>query len=396
MKILHVIPSYVPAYRYGGPIKAIHELCVALTKKGLDITVFTTNMDQESRLDVPLKERVDTEGVKVFYYPVTFMQSYYYSADLSKAIKSRIHEFDIVHIHSVYLHPTFSAAYWCRKRKIPYIMNPLGAIDERSIRPKSHFKKMLYINLIERRNIKNAKTIHAASLYEKEAIRLLGFKTPVAVIPRGLDPAPYAKEPESDWLRRRYPELKNKKIVLFLGRIHPKKGLDKLMPAFKRVAGKMKDAYLVIAGPDENKYASEVKKMARKNNIEKNTIFTGMLLGKEKLSAFHSSDIFVLPSYVENFGVAVLEAMACKLPVVISNRVGLFPDVEKYNAGIVVDCDDIEKLDEAILKLLRDDKLRKSMGENGEKLVGDRFSLDKIAGEMHSLYTKTINEAYDA
>ena len=120
MKILHVIPSYIPAYRYGGPIKAIHELCVALAKKGLDITVFTTNMDQESRLDVPLKERVDTEGVKVFYYPVTFMQSYYYSADLSKAIKSRIHEFDIVHIHSVYLYPTFSSAYWCRKRKIHY------------------------------------------------------------------------------------------------------------------------------------------------------------------------------------------------------------------------------------------------------------------------------------
>lgn len=383
------MPSYIPAYRYGGPVKAVHELCRALVKEGHDISVFTTNADQEKRLNTPLNRQQMIEGVKVTYYPVGLLSAYYYSRDMNNALKSRIGEFDLVHIHSVFLYPTLAAAYWCRKKKIPYIINPFGALDPDMIRLGNTIIKNIYIKLVEQNNIKRAAAVHVASEYEKKQFLSLGLGAPTAVVPRGLDLGDYESSIGPDDFRQRYPQLKGRDIILFLGRIHFKKGLDILAPALKEVVRERKNVCLVVAGPSEKGYADKIKALFKGLGLEGHVLFTGMLLGDDKLAALYAGDIFVLPSYGENFGIAVLEAMACKMPVVITNKVGLYPDVERYKAGLVVDCKDTQ-IAGAIITLLKEQDLRRSMGENGRRLTEDRFTWDKVAGNMVRVYSSII------
>lgn len=391
MRVLHVISTYIPAYSRGGPVQAVHELCKTLLEKGLDITVFTTNLDLKKESGIPINEPYYVEGVKVFYFPIVkHMKFCCYSKKLSRAIKRRVKSFDIVHIHSVYLYPGWAAAYWCRKYKVPYILNTCGTIDPKMIRLKGFLKKMLCINLIERRNINCSSAIHVTSLAEKKGLEVFKFKTSAEIIPRSVDPNYYRDSKKRDFLTKKYPELLNKKIVLFLGRIHKKKGFDLLASAFEKVIDTRKDVYLVIAGPGEEGYPDKIKRLFEKCGIIKKVIFTGMLLGEEKLSAFYDSDIFVLPSYGENFGIAVLEAMACGLPVVITSRVGLYPDVEKYKAGIITECDS-DQIADAILTLLDDGNMRNLMGKNGKRLVEDKFTSDKVADMVIDMYRSVSN-----
>ncbi|MBN1405141.1 MAG: glycosyltransferase, partial [Candidatus Omnitrophica bacterium] len=261
MKILHVMPSYIPAYRYGGPIKAVHELCKALVKRGVGTSVFTTNIDLEKRLDVPLNNQQDVEGVKVTYFRVNFPASYCYSRDLHKAMETQAHKFDVVHIHSVFLYPTYAAVCCCRHQGIPYIINPFGALDPDMIKLKNAVVKNIYIKLIERRNIINAAAVHTASIYEKEQFLALGFNVPVAVVPRGLNLEDYVSAQPPKDIRKDYPQLDGKKLILFLGRIHQKKGLDLLAEGLKKVVDNRKDVCLVIAGPDEDNYAGKIKRL---------------------------------------------------------------------------------------------------------------------------------------
>ena len=255
------------------------------------------------------------DGVKVTYFPVRFLKKYYYSAGLAGAIKAQISDFDLVHIHAVFLYTTYIAAHWCRKKHIPYIINPFGALDPDMIKLKRPLVKNIYIAAIEKYNIKNAATIHAASQYEKSHFLSLGFKAPVVIVPRGADPEDYLPPRQMKALGESYPKLAGKKIILFLGRIHFKKGFDLLAAAFKKVIENKQDAYLVIAGPSEEGYVARVKQLFQKFGIIERVLFTGLVLGDEKLSAFYGSDLFVLPSYGENFGIAVLEAMATGLPL---------------------------------------------------------------------------------
>lgn len=392
MKILHIIPSYIPAYRYGGPVKVVHELCRALVRKGQEVLVLTTNVNGDRDLNNLTDKVHKIEEVKVAYYPVKFLRWYFYSRSLSRAIKNNIMKFDVVHIHSIYLYPTLAASYWCRNFRIPYIISPLGALDLDMIRLRNYLRKMFYIKFIEQKNIKNASLVHVTSIYEKERFLSLGFnKVPVTVVPHGIDVEEYEPRTDSGGLRAKYTKLQGKKIILFLGRVHFKKGFDLLALAFKKIVEKRSDTYLVIAGPDQGGYANKVKEMFAKFNLSENVIFTGMLLESDKLSAFYNSDVFVLPSRGENFGFAVLEAMACKLPVVITDRVGLYPDVEEYEAGVVTKCNS-EQIAAAILKLLDNETLRKSMGENGRRLAKDRFAWDKVVDKMIKVYNSVIQK----
>lgn len=389
MKILHVVPSYIPAYRYGGPIKAVHELCKALAKNGLDVTVFTTDIDWEKNSDVPLGRMVEMDGVKVFYYPVRRLRRYCFSSGLADAVKMRVREFDIVHIHSVYLYPTMIACYWCRKFGIPYIINPFGALDPSAIRLKGRIRKSLYLNLVERRNIDGAKFIYAASGYEKDKILSMRFNAPVVIMPRGLEISDYSPGANPGWFFDRYPQLKNKKVILFLGRIHRKKGLDLLAAALKKITDKDKSVFLAVVGPREDAYAASVETLFKKEGVMENAVFTDMLLGDEKLSAFYSSDIFILPSYGENFGIAVLEAMACGIPVVVTDAVALHPDIAEYGAGIVTK-PNADALASAALDILRNRDIKNEMGECGRRLVRDRFAIDNVALKMIEAYKDAV------
>jgi glycosyltransferase involved in cell wall biosynthesis len=239
--------------------------------------------------------------------------------------------------------------------------------------------------LFEHRNIKYAAAIHFTAEEEKRLAEPYIFKTPGFVVPIGLDLEEYKNLPEQGTFRSQYPEINDKKIILFFGRINFKKGLDILVSSFAHIVRAREDVHLVIAGPDDDGLGEKVRVWLRQKGIFNRATFTGMLEGKNKLAVLHDADIFVLPSYSENFGISVIEAMACGMPVVISDKVNIWREVEAGSAGKITSCD-ADRFAKIILNLLDSPELLKEMGRNGKVLVKERFQWSTVAHAMEEAY----------
>jgi glycosyltransferase involved in cell wall biosynthesis len=389
VKILHIVAAL--AKRYGGPSKACLEMARATAKLGHEVTIFTTNIDGEFDLDVPANKAVWDQGVRIFYFKVGTPRFWKLSFPLARAIAKHVAEFDVVHVHSLYLFPNMVTGYFCRKNKIPYIARPHGTLDP-FLWKRHRFRKTIVEFLFENKNLKNAAAIHYTTLEEKELAKKWTFNRPGIIIPNGLYPEDYANLPTKGTLQQKYPELKNKKIILFFGRVSFKKGFDVLIPAFSKLAKELSDCHLVIAGPDLEGLTETFTEEFEANGIKcggKNSqvTFTGMLEGIMKLAVLNDSDLFVLPSYTENFGISVIEAMACSLPVLISNKVNIWDKVVEADAGWAGPTD-AEWFYLKMKELVLDKELRKKMGENGKKLVSDQYSWPQIARKLEKEYFK--------
>jgi len=321
MKLLCVSPGYWPAFQYGGPIVSIHSLNKALVKKGVDVTVYTTNAGLNGKVQV--NQEIDIEGVKVIYFDFARLfefvgrTGWQISLTMTKALKENLEKFDVAHIHAIWNYSTGVTAYYCRKFSKPYIITPRGTIYPYTLAKKA-WKKLPYFKLIARRDLQGAGAIHYTTEDELEKCHsLLGFRNKAVVVPNGVDLVEFNDLPPGEMLKDRYPELRNKKIILFLGRINWIKGLDILVQSFGMLKREKNDLHLLIVGNDENGYESKVRKWLMEEGVIDNVTFTGLLTGREKLEAYAGSDVFVLPSYSENFGMSVIEAMACGLPVII-------------------------------------------------------------------------------
>ena len=399
MKLLHVIPSFAPAWRYGGPVVAAHGLTRELARQGHDVTVMTTNIDGPGVLDVPTESAVLIGGVEVWYFPVQRPRWYYFSRPLGQTLRERVSDFDIVHIHSIFLWPTTIAAYWSRRRGVPYLIRPAGSLDPvvltkaylgwRDSLP-SRVRKWVYLNTLGRWDINGAAGIHFTSQAELEASRTPRFHPPGYVLPLGVDLSGREEATGGVSLRERYPQLAGKKIVLFLSRLDPKKGLDILILALADLATKRSDFALVVAGSGASSYQSQVASMVEKHGLGDRTVFLGLVQGGDKWSVLRDADVFVLPSYRENFGVAVVEAMATGLPVVISDRVNIHQEVSAAGAGLITSLDPGE-VARATETLLNDEALRRKMGAAGEVLAGERFSWERVGRSIVREYEKIIS-----
>jgi glycosyltransferase involved in cell wall biosynthesis len=386
MKFLCVTPSYWPAFRYGGPIISNHNLNKTLVKKGIDVIVYTTNAGLNEKIS--LNQEVNVDGVKVSYFTfIKFFEflgstGWQFSLKLTRALRRNLNNFDLVYLPAVWNYPTTIAAYYCRKYRKPYIVAPKGVLFSYT-KSKNAWKKWPYYKLFAERDIKNAAAIHYTA--EDEANRchslFLGLKNQAIIVPNGIELSAFNNLPARNNLWMRYPILKNKKIILFLGRISWIKGLDLLVEAFSRLARERNDVHLMIVGPDENNYVKKVKKWFRDEGIFERVTFTGMKVGEEKLKAFTSSDVFVLPSYSENFGMAVVEAMACSIPVIISDQVGIYREVERAKAGVIIHTDP-DELYNVLVKLVDNKQKSLEMGRRGRKLVEEQFSIEKVADKM--------------
>jgi len=387
VKILQVIAALYP--ERGGPAKVGTEMCHALVKKGVDVSIYTTNLNIRGTLDVPTDRAVVQDGVSVHYFPIRGSRQYGFSLALAEALRSCIPTFDLVHIHSLYMFHTSASARFCRKYKVPYIIRPHGTLDP-YLRRKSRIKKGIYNLLLEKRNLDKASAIHYTS--EEEMIlahRPMNIQSPGVVVPLGLNPGDYAKLPAPDSFRNRYTECRGKFLFLFLGRLDFKKGLDLLSRAFGKIARQCGDVHLVIAGPDEAGCIKQMRIWLAEEGILDRVSFTGMLFGNDKLAAFNDADVFVLSSYTENFGIALVEAMACGMPVVISDRVNIWREIADAEAGLVTKCnaDDVYK---GMSMLYKDRDLRVKLGHNARELVAERYSWDKNIDLMIDVYARII------
>jgi glycosyltransferase involved in cell wall biosynthesis len=387
MRILHVIAGLAP--RYGGPSKACLELCQELARRGEQVAIYTTNIDGDGELNVPLGLPVCREGVEIRYFPVQPPRYYRFSFPLARALRTAIPQYDLVHIHSLYLFPSTAAAHYCRHYGIPYLIRPHGTLDP-YLFARHRARKWIYERAFEWRNLNRAAAVHFTTQEEQELTNPLELKAPGVVVPIGLDLKDYDDMSRAGAFRAAHPETQGKKILLFLSRLNFKKGLDLLAKAFGQVARQRRDVHLVLVGPDDDGYGVQVRRWLEEEVLDKST-FTGMLLGAEKLAALYDADVFVLPSYTENFGIAVVEAMACGLPVVISNKVNIWREVRNANAGLVVNCD-VQEVGQALFTLLEAPALRTEMGKQGRQLVEARFTWEAVGEQMIQVYWQILSK----
>jgi glycosyltransferase involved in cell wall biosynthesis len=385
MRILHVISSVAP--RYGGPSKAVVEMCRELARRGERAEIYTTNVDVDGCLDVPLERAVEADGVRITYFPIEALSLYKISRPLAGALRSSIPDFDVVHVHSLYQFPATVAAHYCRRYEVPYIVRPHGTLDPFLYR-RHRMRKWLYEALWERRNLAAAAAVHFTAEEEMELASSLGLHFRGVVVPLGVD---LEEPPPSDCLMACFwPETAGKKVILFLGRINFKKGLDVLARAFGAIARDRNDVHLLVAGPDSEGYGSQVRHWLREEGVLHKATFVGMLAGERKGVALTQSAIFVLPSYTENFGIAVVEAMAAGLPVVISNRVNIWREVSRGGAGIIVEPQARATAD-AMNLLLGDPAMAARMGVCGSRLAREHFTWESAGAKLVELYRQVVS-----
>jgi len=385
MKILVVSPSYWPATDLGGPIFSLHALNKMLVKKSVDVTVYTTDIRLKGKVASNREAIVD--GVKVTYFSFSpFFEflgptGWQFSVPMRKALEKNIKDFELVYILSVWNYPVIMAASVCRRFNKPYVISPRGLLCPWPFERK-FFKKWVYYKLLAEKCIRKADAIHYTSSDEREkSHERLGLGNKVILVPNGIDLHEFNSLPLKNELVIKYPALKDKRVILFLGRINPKKGIDILIKAFSMLSKKRKDLRLVITGKDEEGYKSRIVRLIRKLRLQDKVIFTDMLLGREKLKVYAGSDIFVLASHSENFGMSAIEAMASGLAVVISDNVGIYRDVEENDAGIIAKTS-AKSIYNGIMKLLEDEGLRKKISQNGKSFVREFYSIDKVADKM--------------
>ncbi|MFA5098659.1 MAG: glycosyltransferase [Candidatus Paceibacterota bacterium] len=389
LKILHIVSSYWPAFKMGGPIQSVHLMNKFLIKRGVNVAVFTTNAGLEGDKNIKFGIEENIDGVKIFRFPYYGYINFSFSPKLFFEIGKRIKNFDIAHISEIWNFSSFALLFWAKFYKIPYVISPRGSLMVEPLNKKSHLKKKLFLFLFVKSFLKNAAVIHFTAEIEKEEYLKAGLplKNNFAIIPNGIDFKDFddgEKEAINLNFKKDLGITPDKKIILSLGRIDWKKGFDTLIPAFVEAVKKNSSLLLLVVGP-ESDYKKTVEDLINAAGIKDKVIFTGVLDGIKRIAAFKSSDVFVLPSYAENFGMVVAEAMYLRLPVIITKNVGLAPEIIKSDSGLVIEKNEKE-LTEAILKIINNPDAAKKMGEQGRELVKREFSPLIVADKILKLY----------
>lgn len=374
MKILHVIPSV--AARYGGPSVAIRGMAAAQAARGHFVEVATTDADGPGRLPVPLGTPVPEEGFAIRHFARTLPGEWKYSRPLARWLDAHAGEFDVVHVHALWCHANAAGCRAARRARVPYVLRPLGTLGAWSLHQR-RWKKAPYYYAVERPNLRNAAAIHATSDAESEGIAALGFGERVHVVGLGVsipDAALLGTRPLSGPLR-----------LVFVGRLHPAKGIPLLVDAVALAVARGSALLLDVVGAGAAEYEARLRGQVGALGLAEHVRFLGHLEGEAKWRALGRAEVFVLPSNHENFGIAAVEAMACGCAVVISDQVGLAPEVGAAGAGRVVPRE-LESLASVLESLAADRASARSMGMRGRALASDRYSWSRTAAELERVY----------
>ncbi|MFM7407694.1 MAG: hormogonium polysaccharide biosynthesis glycosyltransferase HpsP [Cuspidothrix sp.] len=387
MKILQIVPSI--SLIYGGPSQMVLGLTPALIKAGVKVTIITTDSNGDNGqqpLDVPLNQSIEQDGYEIIYFRCSPFRRYKFSLDLFKWLKTHAQEFDIAHIHALFSPVSSVSAMICRQQKLPYILRPLGTLDPADLQKKKQLKQ-LYVQLIEKQNLVGAAAIHFTSEQEAKISNRFGVKTHDLVIPLGVIP-PVNKETNvlTQW---QIPQ--NKPVILFMSRIDPKKGLELLIPSLEKLLIAGFDFHFVLAGtnPQDPGYEDKIKLQIANSPLNFYTTITGFVTGEVKKSLLQGADLFVLPSYYENFGIAVAEAMVGGTPVIISDQVHIYQQIIDSESGWVGKTD-VESIFELLKTALSNSEECQRRGLNAKEYALNNFSWDAIALQMIQAYQQII------
>ena len=389
MRILQIIPSI--SLIYGGPSQMVLGLSAALAAKNIDVTIITTNSNGDIGqlpLDVPLNQPLEQNGYQIIYFRCYPWRRYKFSLSLLQWLNENARQFDLAHIHALFSPVTTFAATIARYHKLPYIMRPCGMLDPADLQKKKRLKQ-IYAAVLERPNLAGAAAIHFTSKEEAKISERFGLgstgKMPVPrdlVIPLGVTAGLFPK-------RLRESEVP---IILFMSRIEPKKGLDLLIPALESILALGIEFHFILAGsnPQDAEYETQIKVQIQNSSLAKYTTITGFVSGDLKVELLTKADLFVLPSYYENFGIAVAEAMTAGVPVAISDRIHIAEDIQQAEAGWVEPLE-IGAIAHSIKSALLNPQERQRRGLNGQEYARKHYNWEAIAQQTIDAYQQILS-----
>lgn len=394
MRILNVFPAYEPAWAFGGVVRCTTNLCRSMAKLGADVSVYTTNVNgRGDLLPVPVGSPTDTGNVSVTYFPSTFgSSSVWNSRALVRKLDQTIKDFDIVYVAAIWQWIGISVGRLARRHGVPYVVGTHGSFDSVLLQ-KGKIKKILYWHLFLKKCLKYAIALHFTTEYERRQALLLRSGYSSFIVPNCMQKEAFEiNESLGERVREEFQILPDAPVLISVGRPDPKKRLDVLLESFPQVLQHFPQARLMIVGHHHNKYALEMKRFSDGMGLSDKVIWTGYRTGDDLKGCYAAADLFLLPSMDENFGMAVTEAMALRVPVVISNHVGVAEDVERYNAGIVTKVDP-EQIARAVIDLLRDRPRLQEIGENARKAALQLYSGEQVAHLMLKAFEDILSES---
>ena len=395
MRILHVIANIAP--RLGGPSKVVLEMSAALAAHGHVVEIITTTLQDRGswfprrvraeRLELQGGRRLVRAGYWVTCCRPSWPTRWGCSLEMVGVLRQRIPTADVVHIHSLYLFHTLVASRLAQRFEVPYIVRPHGTLDP-YIRRRHHALKAGYHALLENRTLRSAAAIHFTTEEERELAKPAlprGVRT--CVIPLGVDVEQYTNLPDRTTARLSFGLPGDAVVCLFHGRLNHKKGLDILAPAFVKLCDEVPQAWLLLAGPDDDGLGKRFLEECQGAGVRSRVVATGMLDPTRVKAALAAADLWVLPSYSENFGVAAAEAMAAGLPVVITKKVNIWPMVHSVGAGVVT-APELGPFFAGMVDVAsRTTDARKAMGERGRMLCEREFAWWRVSEELEQLYS---------
>ena len=390
MKVLQVVPTFHP-YTASGPSRVAYMISKHLARRGHSVTVYTSNItDQFNSLKSGIEKY---DGIEVHRFPsigalFTRVIKFIATPILIPQIKKEIKEFDIIHIHEFTTFQGIICHHYAKKNTAPYILQVHGSLPKIG---KWKTLKKIHLILFGRKLLNNSSKVVALSPTEAEHYRRMNVEEEkITIIPNGIDLSEFSTLPPKGLFRKKFNIPRNRKIILYLGRIHKTKGIHLLVKAYHYLIKHMKcaDTILVIAGPDDG-YYRKIRTLVHSLKISTNVLFTGFLTESDKLKAFVDADVFVTPIFY-GFPLTFLEACATGKPIVttdfgdklewINNKVGyVVPPASR-------------KLALAIHKLIQDEDLNKKFGENSKKIVKSNFTIEKVVSRLEKTYEEIIRK----
>lgn len=368
--------------RYGGLSAAVPELAGSLAE-GLGGTA----MDVSLAAFCAAGEEYAPAGFgpdRMRFWPASrgsWLKDRMRGGTLRQGLQEQIRNADGVHLHGLWEGSTAEAAGAARRLGKPYVISAHGMLEPWAL-AKKRVKKLVYAALVERENVAGATCLHALTEAEAEQFVAFGARSPIAIIPNAVE---CPTDVDERMFLREYPALRGTRVVLFMARLHAKKGLDLLLEAWGSIAVRHPDARLVLAGPDSDGTEARLRAEVARAGLGESVVFAGMLRGEMKWSALAAAEGFVLPSYSEGLSVAVLEAMGMGLPVVVTRQCNL-PEVGTHGAGWVTE-PDADEVCGALKNLLdRTPAENCAMGARGARLVKERYAWPVVARQMSEVY----------
>lgn len=379
-----ITTHFPPSTGFGGVCESSFGLSCALARAGSHIEVVTSDATTGGRISSAEFACVAQNRLKIHSFRYIFNNRLCFSLNAKHVILDVLKNSDLAYINGIYTYPVTIGARIAKQLNKPCIIAIRGGLEPWRYKQK-HWKKRTFFNTILKPLLRSANCIHVTSQEEMHSCMALGLKRPFTIIPNGINPDDFRDLPVTTVVEKVWPCLKNKRIVLFLSRLSKEKGLDMLLRIWRRISQRHPRALLVIAGPDDRGYEKIIRKIIQDEQLSRSVLMVGNVTGQKKLMLYSRSDVFVLPSYSENFGNVVAEALVCGVPVVTTKGTP-WKDIENFDCGRWVPVNE-GAIEEALISLLdMSSTARATMGRRGRDLICKYYTWDIAAKKMITVY----------